>query len=35
MLFNTDRFVVDMVPIVCGTLAVIGSYFKTIVSNDK
>lgn len=35
MLFNTDRFVVDMIPIVCGTLAVIGSYFKTSISNNK
>jgi hypothetical protein len=27
-LFNTDRFTVDMLPTICGTLGVIGSFFK-------
>lgn len=29
-LFNTDRFTVDMLPTICGTLGVIGSFFKNI-----
>lgn len=28
-LFNTNRFTVDMLPRICGTLGVIGSFFKT------
>lgn len=28
-LFNTDRFDVDMLPRICGTLGIIGSFFKT------
>lgn len=28
-LFNTERFTVDMLPRICGTLGVIGSFFKT------
>ena len=28
-LFNTDRFTVDMLPTICGTLGVIGSFFKS------
>lgn len=27
-LFNTNRFTVDMLPTICGTLGVIGSFFK-------
>jgi hypothetical protein len=27
-LFNTTRFTVDMLPTICGTLGVIGSFFK-------
>ncbi len=27
-LFNTDRFTVDMLPTICGTLGVIGSFFR-------
>ena len=27
-LFNTTRFTTDMLPITCGTLGVIGSFFK-------
>lgn len=28
-LFNTTRFTTDMLPITCGTLGVIGSFFKS------
>lgn len=28
-LFNTSRFTVDMLPTICGTLGVIGSFFKS------
>ena len=28
LLFNTTRFSTDMLPILCGALAVIGSFFK-------
>lgn len=28
-LFNTTRFTVDMLPHICGTLGVIGSFFKS------
>ena len=28
-LFDTTRFTVDMLPTVCGTLGVIGSFFKS------
>ena len=36
-LFNTTRFTVDMLPTICGTLGVIGSFFKSTksVSVDK
>lgn len=34
-LFGTTRFMPDLIPVVCGTLAVVGSYFKTSVSNNK
>lgn len=36
-LFNTNRFTVDMLPTICGTLGVIGSFFKrtTITSSSK
>lgn len=29
LVFNTTRFSADKLPIVCGALAVIGSFFKT------
>ena len=29
LLFDTTRFSTDMIPIVCGALAVIGSFFKS------
>lgn len=29
LIFNTTRFSADKLPIVCGALAVIGSFFKT------
>ena len=28
LLFNTTRFTADMLPIVCGALGVVGSFFK-------
>jgi hypothetical protein len=28
-LFNTNRFTVDMLPTICGTLGIIGSFFKS------
>ncbi len=28
VLFNTTRFTSDMLPVVCGVLAIIGSFFK-------
>ena len=34
-LFGTTRFVPDLIPVVCGLLAVVGSYFKTSVSTSK
>ena len=34
-LFGVDRFVPDMIPVVCGTLATIGSYFKSRQTNNK
>ena len=34
-LFGTTRFMPDLIPVVCGVLAVVGSYFKTSVSNNK
>ena len=34
-LFNTTRFTVDMLPVACGTLGVIGSFFKSSVSTSR
>ena len=34
-LFGTTRFMPELIPVVCGALAVVGSYFKTSVSNNK
>lgn len=34
-LFGTTRFMPDLIPVVCGVLAVVGSCFKTTVSNNK
>lgn len=34
LIFNTTRFSADKIPIVCGTLAVIGSFFKITVSKE-
>lgn len=28
-LFNTTRFTTDMLPVTCGTLGVVGSFFKS------
>lgn len=33
-LFNTTRFTKDMLPTVCGTLGVIGSFFKNTSSSE-
>ena len=34
-LFGTTRFVPELIPVVCGALAVIGSYFKTSISSSS
>ena len=34
-LFNTTRFTADMLPTVCGTLGVIGSFFKSVSSSSS
>lgn len=33
-LFNTTRFTVDMLPRICGTLGVIGSFFRNTTSSN-
>ncbi len=35
LIFNTTRFSADKLPIVCGALAVIGSFFKTTMTNKE
>ena len=35
VLFNTTRFGAHMLPMICGTLAVIGSFFKSSLSTSK
>ena len=35
LIFNTTRFSADKLPIVCGALAVIGSFFKTTMINKE
>ena len=34
-LFNTARFTTDMLPTICGTLGVIGSFFKSTASSSS
>ena len=34
-LFGTTRFTPDLIPVVCGVLAVVGGYFKTTISSSK
>ena len=34
-LFNTTRFTTDMLPTICGTLGVIGSFFKSTASSSS
>lgn len=34
-LFNTTRFTTDMLPTICGTLGVIGSFFRGSVSTSS
>ena len=34
-LFNTTRFTMDMLPTICGTLGVIGSFFKSTASSSS
>lgn len=34
-LFNTTRFTADMLPTICGTLGVIGSFFKSVPSGSS
>lgn len=35
LLFDTSRFTPDIIPVVCGALAVIGSYFKSHQTNNN
>ena len=35
ILFNTTRFSADMLPVVFGALAVVGSFFRSSLSNSK
>lgn len=35
LMFNTTRFTVDMIPLTCATLAVVGSYFKSHQTNNN
>lgn len=35
LMFDTTRFTPDIIPLACGTLATIGSFFKTHVSSSK
>lgn len=35
LLFNTSRFAPDMIPVVCGSLSVIGYYFKATLTTRK
>ena len=35
LLLNTTRFTPDMLPVVCGALGTIGSFFKSSVSTSK
>lgn len=35
LLFNTTRFSTDMLPMLCGALAVIGSFFKSSLTTTK
>lgn len=35
LLFNTTRFNADALPLICGALAVIGSFFKSSLSTSK
>lgn len=34
-IFNTTRFTTDMLPVTCGTLGVIGSFFKSSSTTTK
>jgi hypothetical protein len=34
-LFNTNRFTIDMLPTICGTLGVIGSFFKSTTTTNS
>ena len=34
-LFGTTRFTPDLIPVVCGALAVVGSFFKTTMTTSK
>lgn len=35
LMFDTTRFTPDIIPLACGTLATIGSFFKTRVSSNS
>lgn len=34
-LFGTTRFMPELIPVVCGALAVVGSFFKTTMTTSK
>ena len=35
LMFNTERFVPDFIPLACATLATIGKYFKSSQTNNE
>jgi hypothetical protein len=35
LLFNTDRFTADLIPVLTASLAMIGSYFKSTTTNNN
>lgn len=35
LIFNTDRFTANLIPVLTATLAMVGSYFKSTQTNNK
>ena len=35
IIFNTNKFTPDLIPVVCATLATIGRYFKSVQTNNN
>lgn len=35
LLFNTNRFTPNQLPMICGTLGMVGAYFKATQTNNK